>query len=267
MVGTEFYELFQQAADKDYSAYLDSTRANRLIQRSLIRMVEKIYSSDDSQKESDELYSMIVKNEEHLVTGGVFATDNFDFPYMHLLRLACIYRDQITFSFASGVFTSAGHTLRKGDVLTLSGATDTNQNGNYTVTKVRPGKFYIPLTYEDGSLHLIRTFEATYKRSDRKFSSLHSATVFSPKYEQSFNDTFTVPNALILDPAPYKIKFDYVMKPDLTIDVENDATDLLLYYNEKFIYRLIDECVLTFAEETRDPQNRQIMAQTIVDNP
>ncbi len=267
MVGTEFFAILQQAYDKAYSGYLDETKANRLIRRTLFDLVDKIYSSADTQKEFDELYSMIVKNEVHLASAGIFPVDSFTNPYHHLLRAACIYRDAITFTFASGVYTSTGHTLRKGDVITLSGATDTTKNGNYTVTKVRPNKFYIDHTYVDGSLHLYSTAEASPKLSDRKRSSLHAANRYSPKYEQTFNDNFTVPNAIVFDPAPYQISIDYVMQPDFNIDVANSVTDLLSYYTEKFLYRLIRECVLTFAEETRDPQNRQMMAQGIIDNP
>ncbi len=267
MTGVELKLILDQAIDKAYSGYLDDTKADRLIRRALFRMVDKIYSGADTQKELDELYSFIVKNEQHAVSTNRFAVDNTTHPYMHLLRAAFIFETPLTFTFASGVFTSTGHNLRVGDTVVLAGATDVDSNGSYTVTRVKPNKFYIPLTYVDGTLTFRVLREATPKWSDRKHSPLHRATEYSPKYEQVFSDNFSVPNALLLDPQPQKVEIDYMMLPDQPIESDNNAVDLLNYYTEKFLYRLIDECVLAFAEETRDPQTRQVAAQTIVDNP
>ena len=266
MLGSEFFLELQQAYDKAYSGYLDSAKANRLIRRSLIRMVEKIYRDSDTQKESDELFSMVVLDETHSVSTDRFAADNLNFKYMHLLRMAFTFSDSIpSFTYGNGYYTCTGHNLREGDVLTLSGAT--TGNGVYTISKVRKDKFWLPLVYVDGTLTLTRTFEASPKRSDRKKSKLHAANKFSPRYSQTHDDNYAVPNAWILDPAPSSVIVDYVMFPDLEIDVDNAVVDLSNYYSDKFLYRLIDECVLTFSEEVRDYQGRQVANQAIIDNP
>jgi hypothetical protein len=267
MVGSEFFLELQQAYDKAYTGYLDATKANRLIKRSLYRMVSKVYSGADTQKEFDELFSFIVKDETHSVTTDRLGVDRLTYEYMHLLRMAFVYTETIpTFTYSNGIYTCA-HQLRTGDTLTLTGATITANNKDYVVTKVRPGKFYIDLTYVDGTLKLKRTFEASPKRSDLKKNPLHKATMYSPKYDSTHDDNFAKPNAFILDPQPNTVIVDYVMKPDIEIDVENTVVDLLGFYTEKFLYRLIDECVVTFSEESRDYNHRQVGTQTIIDNP
>lgn len=266
MTGAEFYLQLQNAYDKAYSAYLDAANANRLIRRSIIRMVDKIYSTNDTQKEGDELASLIVKNETHLTPAGRITADTFTYPYLHLLRMGARYKESITFTYANGVFSSSSN-LRKGDVLTLSGATNPASNKDYTVTKVRPGKFYLDLTYVDGVLNLYRTFEATSKTSDRKISYTSTAEIYNPRYEQTYFAGSLIPNAFTVEPVPYSVTIDYVMLPDQDIDVENDVSDLLDYYTEKFLYRLIDECVKTFAVQTHDYQTAQALANEIMENP
>lgn len=266
MTGSEFFLELQNAYDKAYSTYLDSDNANRLIKRSLYRLVDKLYSGNDTRKEDDELFSLQVKNETVSVTGGILPIDDLTYPYLHLLRMACVYKETVTFTYSKGIFYST-HNLRKGDTVEITGATDPAHNTTYTLTKAGKGKFYMDLTYVDGSMTINRTFEATPLRSYRKKSSYHTSEITSPKYEQSFDDNFLKPKSFTLEPIPTEAIVDYVMEPDVEIDVDDVVTDLNQYYTTKFLYRLIDECVKTFAEQTKDVAGVQMAAQVIIDNP
>ena len=212
------------------------------------------------------MFSLQVKNEEALVVSGVVPTDNLSHTYLHLLSMAFKFREAIDFTYSKGVYSS-DYNFRKGDVVTISGATNPAHNGDYTITKARNKKFYIDLTYVDGDMHLYRTFQATQMRSDRKKSSFHVGTTESPRYEMIYDDNNIVPTAFKTYPQPYKVVIDYVMGPDIDIDVTNQATDLTTYFSQKFLYRLIDECVATFAEQTKDVTTLQIANKAIIDNP
>lgn len=267
MTGAEFYTYFNEKIDKAYSDYIDETKATRLFKEVLYRLVTKIYSNADTQKELDELGTMLVKNESVSVTGSVLPVDNLTFEYMHLMRMAFVYAEAQSFTYSNGDYLSSTHTLRKGDVLTLSGASNTATNGDYTVTYVSDSKFRIPLVYVDGTLSLTRTVEATPISSDRKKSSFHTPDKFNPGYELQYDDNFIDARSFVLSPVPSSVLIDYVCKPQIEIDATNTSAELLDYFPEKFIYRLLDEAFLAFAERTADANGAQMASRAIIDNP
>lgn len=269
--GAEFYAILQNRYDQAYSAYLDETNANRLIKQSLINLVDKLYSNNDTQKEDDELFSMLVKNETINVTGGVLPVDNLTFPYMHTLRMAFVYKETLAnFSHtdaATDSYYSTTTNVRVGDVIEISGATDPNHNTTYTITKVRGLRFWMPFEYVDGTAKLKRVIEAKKLRSQDKKSTFSVGTQDFPRYQQTFDDNYLKPNAFVLTPAPTQVEIDYMIIPDQDIDVTDNISDLENYYSLKFLYRLIDECVFNFATQTRDIAGRQLSTQDIINNP
>jgi len=228
-------------------------------------MIERIYSGADTQKEDDELFSLVVKDDTLQLSSGRLLVDDFTYPYGHMLRMAFVYKTQISFTYSNGVYTSAAHTLRAGDILKLEGAT--TGNGDYTISKVRQGKFYLPLVYVDGTLSLVRTVEASPLKSDWKKSTLSTPDIYSPKYEQTYDDGAFITKAFLLKPVPSYVIADYVTTLPYTINVTDSTTDIENYYSKKLIYRWIDECVITFTENVRDYQGRQMAVQTVIDNP
>lgn len=259
MTGQEFYLQLQQKYDKAYSQYLDNTKANRLVSEAMSRLVDKLYMALDDQKGYDELIEFI-KNDVSIAV----ATGKITLPadYLHLFRLKFIYADTITFTGgALGEYTAAAHTLRIGDV--LNSAID-GTGTSYTITNVKKGKFYLATASVASPLYLRRSFEASPAFSDRKKGSLSNATKESPKYQMNTTGTN---REISCSPAPYSAIVDYMVKPPHTIDVANNVTDLLDFYTDKFLYRLMDECVYEVANETRDFANKQSVQQTIIENP
>ena len=185
MTGAEFYTILQQKIDKAYSAYIDTTKADRLIRETIYRLVEKLYSGLITQKETDELWSMIAK-EQAVVTAGALAISSLT-NYSHLFSMKFVYKDQIT-----------GFT--------------------YTPTKE------------------------------------------SPRFEL----TGTPARQFNLTPQPASVIVDYMKTPT---DIVSTSGTTITVYTEKFLYRLLDECVMNYAEQVRDFELKQNVAQTIAINP
>lgn len=260
MTGQEFFNQLQQKYDKAYSQYLDNTKANRLIKEAMYRLVDKLYSGLDTQKEYDELIELIKNDVAVSVTSGKASIPS---DYLHLFRIAFKYSD--TISFVSGVlnkeYALSKHLLRKGDK--LNSAQD-GTGTEYEVTKVKGSSFFLDTASVASPLYHIRTFEASPTFSDRKKGSLSGARKETPKYQTNTTGTN---RELICNPAPYSIIMDYMTNPPHDIDVANNATDLLDFYTEKFLYRLMDECVYSVSTETRDYNNKRSAQETIIENP
>jgi len=260
MTGAEFYSQLQQKYDKAYSQYLDSSKANRLVKEAMYRLCDKLYSNLDTQKEYDELIEMI-KNDVGVSVASGKATLPSD--YLHLFRVAFKYSDSIVFSSGSlsGEYVSSRHLLRKGDI--VNSAQD-GSGTEYLVLKTSGNSFFLDSASASSPVYLIRTYEASPAFSDRKKGSLSAARKETPKYQTNTTGTN---RELICDPAPYSIVMDYMVLPPHDIDVTDGVIDILDYYTQKFLYRLLDECVYSVATETRDYQNKRSSQETIIENP
>jgi hypothetical protein len=102
-----------------------------------------------------------------------------------------------------------------------------------------------------------------YYPSDRRISNLGLPTIEEPKYNQSENFFKVFPEEHKCD----KVTVDYVRKPSVTILVGDDTQDLGLYYSETLLYRLTDEAVKMFYQETRDPNQYMVADKEMIDNP
>jgi hypothetical protein len=75
--------------------------------------------------------------------------------------------------------------------------------------------------------------------------------------------------SLYLFPQADSITIDYFSQPTIAtghIFLSTGATQITAY-TEKFLYRLADECVMTYAGQVRDTELRQSSAQDIAINP
>lgn len=274
MTGADFYTLLQQKIDKAYSAYIDTGKANRIIEETIYRLCERTYRDLDAQKEYDELWSLLIKDEVKTVSNPYFDLSGLDRTYMHLFRVACTFDtllgalSRVTTGAGpyTTVFTSSGHTVRIGDtikVIAVTGTVTATTKTTFTIsssTAVDPG----------AAVYLTRTFEATPRFSDRKKDVYHSATIYQPKYQIQNRIVGSANNkALYLFPQPVSITIDYFAQPTSAtghIFLATGATQITAY-TEKFLYRLADECVMTYAAQVRDTEIRQNAAADIQINP
>jgi hypothetical protein len=274
MTGAQFYTLLQQKIDKAYSAYIDTGKADRIIEDTIYRLCERIYRDLDAQKDYDELWSLLVKDEVQTVTAPYIDLSSLDRTYMHLFRVACTYKTllgslaRVTTGVGPYVttFTSSGHSARVNDnlaVLTVTGVVTATTKTTFTVSSASPIDPSAPV-------YLVRTFEATPYYSDRKRDVYHAPTIFQPKYQLQNRVVGTVNNkSLYLFPPADGIIIDYFSQPTAAtghIFTSTGATQITAY-TEKFLYRLADECVMTYAGQVRDAELRQTSAQDIAINP
>jgi hypothetical protein len=274
MTGAQFWTYLQQKIDKAYSAYLDSTKANSLIKESMYRLVDNMYHDLSFEKESDELVALFLKEKVFTPTSGI-CTLNFsattptppanEIPfYMHAMRILGNYEQSLVVTASGNTLTSVDHTLRKGSTIKLSGTT-------YIVSKVSGDTFQAKTTAgafatTAGTYTWMYSLEMRQMSSTRKAGSFHKANIVTPRYEFTNNGTSQF-RTLKLNPAPATISIDYVRVPPLDITVTDTTIELLNYYSQKFLFRLMDECVLNFGAQTKDYQTKQSAMQDIVNNP
>ena len=263
MTGAQFWSYLQQKIDKAYSAYLDNTKANSLIRESMYRMVDKFWRSQSLERDADEMMPFLIKGQSVTPTLGIIDISTQLPNYMHVMYMVSKYEFPVEVTGVSGTtLTAVNHTLRKGDSI-KSGVTI------YEVKKVKGDTFDLGVSgLTTGTYYKIFEKSVRQIQSDRKGSSFHNPTTTTPMFEP-INDGTTTPKAIKILPSAnlVSVEIDYVRLPPLDIDVANTSTALEDYYSSKFIYRLMDECVLNFGTQTKDVQTRQLAQQDIIENP
>lgn len=263
MTGAQFWSYLQQKIDKAYSAYLDNAKANALIMETMQRLVDKYWRRESLEVDADEMMPFLVKAENVVPVGGIVKVNTLLPNYMHIMYMISNYEVPFTVSSVSGnVYTSVNHTLRKGDTVKFSSTP-------YAVTKVKGDTFTLGTSgLSTGTYYRVISKEAKQMQSDRKGSPFHKADMITPRFEPQTDGTST-PKSFKISPSDnlVSIDVDYIRTAPLTIDVSNNITTLEDYYSSKFLYRLMDECVLNFGTQTKDQLTRQMAQQDIIENP
>ena len=274
MTGQDFWVYLQQKLDKAYSAYLDSTKANSLIRETMYRTIDKMYHDLSFEKEADELIGLIIKDFSATPSSGICslnATVTTPTPpaneipyYLHTMRILAYYEFNISVTAVGTTLTCIDNTLRIGSTIKYSGTT-------YTVTWLNGDNFKAKDAngvYATASGTYVWFFDRETRQmsSTRKAGSFHKANIVTPRYE-FLNSGTGVNRSVRVTPFPTTIKIDYVRVPPVQISVTDTTIDLLGYYSEKFLYHLMDECVLNFASQTKDFQSKQSALQDIIQNP
>jgi hypothetical protein len=263
MTGAQFWSYLQQKIDKAYSAYLDNAKANALIKESLFRMVDKFWRGLSYEAEADEMMSFIVREESITPSLGVIKLSTLLPNYMHILHMTATYEMPIEVTAVSGTtLTAVNHKLRKGSIVKF-GVTE------YTVNKVKGNTFDLGVTgLSTGTYYQIKEKSLGHLQSDRKTSPFHRATEENPKYIPQTDGTST-PRSFKIEPSTNLagVSVDYIQTPPQEIDVADTTIDLEDYYASKFLYRLMDECVVNFGTQSKDYNTRQFAQQDIIENP
>lgn len=263
MTGAQFWSYLQQKIDKAYSAYLDNTKANSLVKESMYRMVDKFWRSQSLEREADEMFSLLIKGASITPVAGVIKISTLLPNYMHIMYLEGNWEIPFTVTSVSGTtLTAVNHTLRKGQSVKVGANT-------YTVVKVKGNTFDLGTTgLTPATYYQLISREVRQMQSDRKGSPFHKANMVTPRFEAQSDGT-TTPESFKITPSANlaTVTIDYVRIPPLDIDVANTTTALEDYYSSKFLYRLMDECVLNFGTQTKDQLTRQMAQQDLIENP
>lgn len=172
--------------------------------------------------------------------------------------------------------------FRDYEQVTISGITgNTNANGTFYIKKLNDFNFSL---YSDsllqtpvagngvyGGIPVLSRVYYNYLRllnSDEKISSLNKPTEKSPRLE-------VANGLLVIDPLTFpcqEVTIDYIKKPlsvytsGFVIDITDSVLNLSLYYNEKLLLSVVDEAVLIFSQEVRDPEMQAAAMEQISDN-
>lgn len=273
MTGLEFWQYLQQKIDKDYSSYLDNTKAQALIKESMYKIVDQMYHRLSFEKEADEMVAFMVTEYSVTPASGLCTLNKAktspvvvsEIPfYMHMMRILATYRDTLVVTGSGTLLSSVNHKLRKGSTV-INGAT------TYTVIFVDGNNFKAVdsggnLATAVGTYFFAYDIELKPMSSSRKAGSFHKANIVTPRYE-FLNDGTSKNRSVKISPTPYAAKVDYFRVPPYDIDITNNAVLLTDYYSQKFLYSLLDECVLNFGAQTKDYQTKQSAQQDIIQNP
>lgn len=261
MTGVQFWTYLQQKIDKAYSAYLDNTKANALIKESMYRLADKYWRGLSFEREDDEMVSFMVRDFSVTPVAGIIDIKTLLPNYMHIMRMGVRYEVNVVVTSVSGtILTSVKHQLRKGNTVKLGGT-------SYIVSKVKGDTFDLGTAgLTTGTYKQIVDKEAKQMVGDRKNGAFHKATFTTPRFEANSTGTAT-PRSFKVVPTPATCTIDYMRLPAIDIDVANTTNILEDYYGMKFLYRLMDECVLNFGTQSKDQMTRQMAQQDIIENP
>lgn len=167
MTGNDVYNLFLNKIDKSYSKFIDPIKLNRFFRMSLTNLLDKKYVGLVTQKEYDELRSVIS-------TEKVFAINNSKIP------IAPISIKSITNTgLLVIVETLLEHNISDNQIITISGVqglvTTPSINGQVTVfNSPTLNTFTFPVTFISGS-YIPNTGVITYDNMIDDY--LHLSTI------------------------------------------------------------------------------------------
>lgn len=209
-------------------------------------------------------------------TGSVYTSKQIpDYYAVWTVKPSFLNDRQLTITKASNTSTirvtfTGNNSIRTKDQVKITGVIgNTNANGTFYVSKINPSNIdlfvdehlTIPVvgngTYTSGGT-LVTVYSEYAKPivSDKKISTLGRASLDFPKFEEG-------DHALKFLPSDYvcpSIVIDYVSTPK-EINFYDEDTDYTLYYNEKFLFYLIDRAAENFLAEIRDTEGVQLQQQ------
>ena len=162
------------------------------------------------------------------------------------------------------------NNLRTGDTVNITGSLgNTNANGTHYLKKISPttadlyadNLFAVPVAgsgaYTTGG-KLVQVISDWAKPlvSDKKIAPLSRATIDFLKFDEGDHALRFMPS----DNVCSEIEIDYISTPK-EIDFSDTDTDYTLYYNERFLYLLIDKAAENFEAQIRDVEGVQIQQQ------
>lgn len=121
--GADLYKFIKDGIDQSFSGFLGTLRANRLIKDSHIKVIERIYSNNKTQKQTDELSPLTLIDRQITVRGNSFRTEP-----LRILSFTVV-------GTTATIQTDSPHQLVIGDTITISEVTGftPSLDGSYTV--------------------------------------------------------------------------------------------------------------------------------------
>lgn len=285
MTGQDLYVLIQENIGHDYSAYFDPARTNDLIKQAFIKAIEIKYADITSEKNTDELFTLIKTNVPLLLTGGQIPIASIP-NYLHTLAIQTYFQVPYSCNIIDAtnkspivIVLDRLTSLRDGDQVVVSGVTG-NTNANFihyvkwlyddydnkkyafqlfndealTVPVVGNGKYL-----GGGTIKRVVKAWVKKKNSYRKYSTFGEPTTGNPDFEIANGSLKILPfYGQPSMPVCDNIFMDYVSVPPVYPDVTNGVINLENSYSLRFLYFLANETALLMGEESRDTELSQI---------
>lgn len=157
---------------------------------------------------------------------------------------------------------SEKNTVRTGSVIRISGALGVvglnstfhcKQRNRNSYFLFLDAKFTQPAVLSgvyqgSGVARQVAVEYATRLHSDRRIAPSSDAKVWRPKYGISENSIELFPK----DATCESVKVDYLKQPPVEVNVQDTTLDLELYYNYKFLMRVVDEAVTQYMLRMRE---------------
>lgn len=130
--GSDLFKFIRDGIDQSYTSFLNSARANRLIRDSEIKVAEKHYLTNRTQKTVDELSPLTVLDGAFQIRNNYFRTRPLPVTGLTIVGLTVT------------ITTGEDHQLQVGDTFTLtdSAGFTPSINGTYTVLAVNSSTQY-----------------------------------------------------------------------------------------------------------------------------
>ncbi len=221
----------------------------------------------------------------YTVNSGQLLSSYYLSDYWHLLSIKLKYASRIynvSVDAASNtspikVDLDVRTNLRTGDRISIAGVVgNTNANGTFYIKVLNDFKISL---YSDihlqtavagngkylsgGTVSRVSYFYASPLTSSMKIGVLNIPTAEDPFFEIADNKIKLYPT----DPVCTEVTVDYIRQPNIVIDVTDTTTDLTTFYPEKFLFAIVDEAAILFANIVRDLELNQTTTQEQNKNP
>jgi hypothetical protein len=279
MTGFEFKIYFDSITDQAFSDWFPPPQLNIFAKAALYKSIEYKVATNDRQQVHDDLFSLVSMSDE---TGtNSFSTTYNRVPlqqvltdYLHVFAVECLFEDDINVKIINATNSTPitievdKHTSLRGggnknpSLIKISSVTgNTNANGLSYLKQVAEKKYQL---YSDASLRTPKigngayisggSITVIYKNwaqiinSDERISSLSKPTVHSPRYAVADGALSILP----FDKVCQMVKVDYVKKPTVFIDVQDNSYNLEDVYTQRFLYFVADKLQEICKESQKD---------------
>lgn len=271
--GFEFDKLWQRRVDKSYNGYYGKVQRKRLYKQALFYTVEEIYNNLVKHSSYDEIRSMIKTGREMPLQNGEIDLTLSLLDYAHFLNATAVYSTSgykiAFFKFYPNEVVTAyldrPIPARTGSMVKISGCEGMPEaNGTFYLKQVGRLTYHLytderlknkvkanSMTGSEANVEIYIKSKVDLQVSLTGKRALDAPSVYEPVVILADNKMKVFPT------NAEQLILDYVTKPPMYIDPEDDVNDLEEYYPMKFLYKVIDKAAQIFDVETKDVQSFQ----------
>jgi hypothetical protein len=277
--GLDISKEFDLKIDKSYSQYLDPVKKKRLLNQTLLEIIENKNRVNDEQQYYDELNRLTKTSDEFTLDSlGNLSLSNIP-NYLHLKTFALQtqeYIGRVTRVEGNVIYFGTGINIKNGELVTFSDVVPNstlqgekyckilgfNKVGIYSDAELTQPVIVTPSQFLSAKAYRIELYYGRVLTSDIKYSVFTEPTFRNPKVE--FSDGLlkflpSYPNG--------KVVLDYNTLPPVEIDPADNIIDLEQTYTRKFLYFLVNKAAQNFQTLSYNSEGVQLDKLQVEENP